>query len=199
MLNILRNLRDLIDRTRALDFIAPLALRVFLAPIFIYSGWNKLTGIENTAAWFDSYLGLPFPTLMAWLAGLAEFCGGWALLIGLATRVMAVPLMITMAVAAGAVHWDKGWHALPETTLTMPWEWRPDLIEGAVERRTMARSILREHGNYGWLTETGSITILKNGVEFAVTYMVMLLPLFFSGAGRLSLDHLIARKLDKSG
>jgi hypothetical protein len=89
---------------------------------------------------------------------------------------------------------------LPETELTMPWEWRKDLIEGAVERRTKAREILREHGNYGWLTETGPITILKNGIEFAATYFIMLLSLFFSGAGKLSVDYLISRRINrKSG
>ena len=56
-------------------------------------------------------------------------------------------------------------------------------------------TLLREHGNYDWLTETGSITVLKNGIEFAATYFIMLLALFFTGAGRyLSLDYWIARK-----
>ena len=100
-----------------------------------------------------------------------------------------------MVVAAGTAHWQNGWHALPETELTMPWEWREDLIDGAIERRAKARDILREHGNYGWLTETGPVTILKNGIEFAATYFIMLLSLFFTGAGRLSLDHLVRRRL----
>jgi uncharacterized membrane protein YphA (DoxX/SURF4 family) len=132
---------------------------------------------------------------MALLAGLAEFVGGIAILIGLATRWFAIPLMFTMIVAAATAHWDNGWHALPETTLTVPWEWRTDLIEGAVERREMAREILKEHGNYSWLTETGSITILKNGIEFAATYFLMLLVLFFYGAGRYaSIDYWLNRK-----
>ena len=59
----------------------------------------------------------------------------------------------------------------------------------------MARTLLRRHGNYDWLTETGSITILKNGIEFAATYFIMLLSLFFTGAGRLSIDHLVRRYL----
>ena len=58
-----------------------------------------------------------------------------------------------------------------------------------------AKNILRRHGNYSWLTETGSFTVLKNGIEFAATYFIMLLVLFFTGAGRyLSLDYWINRK-----
>ena len=103
-------------------------------------------------------------------------------------------MMITMAVAAGTAHWENGWHALPESTLAVPWEWRTDLIEEAQERKDMAKSILREHGNFDWLTQTGNITILKNGIEFAATYFIMLLMLFFTGAGRyLSQDYWIAR------
>ncbi|MGD2076208.1 MAG: DoxX family protein [Gammaproteobacteria bacterium] len=186
-------LQRLLDKTRSLDFLGPLALRLFLAPIFFLSGSNKLAHVDSVAAWFAS-LGLPAPELMVYLAGGAELLGGIALLIGLAVRWMAIPLMMTMAVAAVTVHWDKGWHVLPEQELTVPWEWRTDLIDGAVERKAMAKSILREHGNYDWLTATGSITILKNGIEFAATYFIMLLVLFFIGAGRFfSMDYWIRR------
>ena len=192
-MEFLTRMQGWMDSTRKLDFLAPLAFRIFLAPLLIMAGFGKLSGIENTASYFE-FLGLPAPTLMAYLAGTTEFVGGILLLVGLAVRWAAVPLMFTMIVAAGTAHWENGWHVLPEQTLTMPWEWREDLIEGAVERRTMARNLLRQHGNYSWLTEAGSITILKNGIEFAATYFIMLLSLFFTGAGRASLDHLVRRK-----
>lgn len=47
-----------------------------------------------------------------------------------------------------------------------------------------ARSLLREHGNYSWLTGRGSFVVLNNGIEFAAIYFIMLLSLFFTGAGR---------------
>ena len=193
-MELLRRLSGYLDSTRKFDFLAPLAFRVFLAPIFILAGLGKLSAIEGTAQYFG-FLGIPAPTLMAYAAGLTELVGGILLIPGVAVRLVAVPLMFTMVVAAGAAHWENGWHALPDEELTMPWEWRKDLIEGAVERRTMARTLLRRHGNYDWLTETGSITILKNGIEFAATYFLMLLSLFFSGAGRLSVDHFLAGRL----
>ena len=186
--------QGLLNTTRAVDFLGPLALRIYLAPIFILAGWGKLKDLESTAYYFGEYLGLPLPDLMAFLAGTTEFFGGIAILIGVATRWISLPLMTTMLVAAVTAHWANGWHALPETTLTVPWEWRMDLIEGAQERKEIAKSILEEHGNINWLTETGNFTILKNGIEFAATYFIMLLVLFFNGAGKASIDHLIYKK-----
>ncbi|MGH8224287.1 MAG: HvfX family Cu-binding RiPP maturation protein [Woeseiaceae bacterium] len=194
MKRLLPRLRGALNAAKSIDFLGPAALRLYLAPIFILAGMSKLGNAENVAGYFE-YLGIPFPGLMVYLAGLTEFVGGILLIPGIAVRLMAVPLMATMVVAGATAHWENGWHVLPETELTMPWEWRQDLIDGAVERRARARTILREHGNYDWLTETGPFTILKNGVEFAATYFIMLLALFCSGAGRLSIDHLIARRL----
>lgn len=188
-------LLDIIDRLKTLNFLGPLALRIYLAPIFILAGWHKLQALDDTAYYFGEFLGLPAPMLMATLAGLTELIGGIALLLGLALRLVAIPLMLTMVIAATTAHWENGWHALPETQLTVPWEWRMDLIEEAQTRKDAAKSLLQRHGNYNWLTETGSITILKNGIEFAATYFIMLLVLFFIGAGRfVSLDYWIARR-----
>jgi len=184
----------LLEKIKLLDFTAPLLIRIYLAPIFILAGWGKLTDLESTAYYFGEYLGLPLPNLMAFLAGATEFFGGIALLIGLATRWFSIPLMVTMLVAAATAHWSNGWHALPETTLTVPWEWRTDLIDEAVKRRDAARSLLEQHGNYEWLTGAGGFTVLKNGIEFAATYFIMLLPLLFFGAGRASVDHLLRKR-----
>jgi len=64
-----------------------------------------------------------------------------------------------------------------------------------MERLEAARSILQEHGNYDWLTGSGSFVISNNGIEWAVTYFVMLLVLFFVGAGRhVSADYYLARR-----
>jgi uncharacterized membrane protein YphA (DoxX/SURF4 family) len=199
MVGFLNCMQGLLDRTRAFDFLGPLALRIYLAPIFIMAGSNKLAHVEYLGPYFES-LGIPAPQLMVYIAGLTELVGGFALLAGLAVRWLALPLMFTMVVAAGTAHWENGWHALPETELTMPWEWRTDLIEEGTIRKEKAREILREHGDYGWLVEAGSITILKNGIEFAATYFIMLLVLFFIGAGKyFSFDYWIARKWRKEG
>lgn len=193
--NLGNQLYNLIDHTRKLDFLGPLGLRLFLAPIFIMAGWHKLTSLDSISQFFGDYLGLPAPMLMAVLAGLTEFVGGLALLLGFALRLMVIPIMLTMIVAATTVHWQNGWHVLPETTLTAQWEWREDLIESAKKRDERANAILQQHGNYEWLTASGSITVLKNGIEFAAIYFFMLLMLLFSGSGRyVSVDYWLAQK-----
>ncbi len=195
----LQNMHLVLEKISLADGIAPLLLRIYLAPIFIKAGYGKLASFENTAAWFgntDWGLGLPFPEFMAAMAGGTEFFGGWLILFGFATRLIAIPLMFTMIVAAVTAHWQYGWHALPESSLTVPWEWRMDLIAEANERKEAARTLLQEYGNYDWLTEKGAITVLKNGIEFAATYFIMLVVLFFTGGGRYtSVDHFLSKKL----
>ena len=70
----------------------------------------------------------------------------------------------------------------------------------AIERLSRAKDILREHGNYDWLTETGNFVVSNNGIEWAATYFVMLLALFFVGAGRyLSVDYWVTRAFRQRG
>ncbi|MBO6657043.1 MAG: DoxX family protein [Pseudomonadales bacterium] len=176
------------------DFIAPLLLRAYLAPVFYMAGINKYNGFENTVAWFgnpDWGLGLPMPWLMASLATSAELVGAFLLVLGFATRWISIPLMITMLVAMFTAHWQNGWLAIS----TGSGIFATDRTIGAIDRLDRAKDILREHGNYSWLSENGSFVVLNNGIEFAATYFVMLLALFFLGGGRyVSVDYWIARK-----
>ena len=194
MVNALNRLQNLLDATRALDFIAPLLLRLYLAPILWMAGTNKLSSFESTVQWFgnpDWGLGLPFPWLMAALATGTEILGAVFLLFGFATRWISIPLGITMIVAAVTVHLQNGWLAIAEGSGLFATE----RTMAAVERLDRIKSILREHGNYDWLTEHGSVVILNNGIEFAATYFIMLVALFFIGGGRyLSADYWIARR-----
>ena len=64
------------------------------------------------------------------------------------------------------------------------------------KRLNAARDILREYGNYSWLSARGSLVILNNGIEFATTYLIMLLSLLVLGGGRyVSLDYWLDRLL----
>ncbi|MDX1734603.1 MAG: DoxX family protein [Halioglobus sp.] len=169
-----------------LDGLAPLALRVYLFFPFLMAGEQKIKGMQNTIDWFgnpDWGLGLPAPELLAPLAAYTEYIGAWLLLLGLATRWIAIPLMVTMLVAIFAVHWDQGWAAIADSS-----------ARDVAVRLGAAKEILREHGNYSWLTEKGNFVVLNNGIEFAVTYLIMLFSLFFTGGGRYtSVDYYLGR------
>ena len=200
-----RPFNRLTQRVESLDFIAPLAIRLYLAPIFISAGWNKVTGFEDIVGWFGNSewgLGLPMPTLMAVLVIIAELVGGFALLFGIGSRGFSVMLLVTMLVAMFSVHWENGWFAItptdPETSIASVMNtinfWGSDAsLANSYEaslRLDKAREILQTHGNYDWLTETGNFVILNNGIEFAVTYAIMLLVIIFYGGGRyVSLDY----------
>ena len=198
--HLLTQARSLLDATRRVDFIAPLLLRLYLAPIFWMAGTKKFASFESTVAWFgnpDWGLGLPFPTVMAFLAASTETIGAVLLVVGLGVRLISVPLIVTMIVAMMTVHWQHGWLAIAEGSGSL---FANERTIGAVERLDRAKEILREHGHYEWLTDNGSLVILNNGIEFAATYLIMLVALFFIGAGRyLSVDDWIGRWLDRRG
>jgi uncharacterized membrane protein YphA (DoxX/SURF4 family) len=177
------------------DFLAPLALRLYLVPVFWMAGSGKLNNMESTIAWFgnpDWGLGLPLPALLAWLATLTEAVGAILLLIGFGVRWISLPLMVTMLVAGLTVHWQNGWLAIA----TGSGLFATDRTVEAVERLDRAKSILQEHGNYGWLTEHGNFVVLNNGIEFAATYFIMLLALLYLGSGKAGLDYWLNRRLD---
>ncbi len=188
----LNQLYDSLNMTKMADFLGPLALRLYLVPIFWMAGSKKLSDMDSTIAWFGNSewgLGMPFPELMAWSAVLTETTGAILLLLGLAVRWISIPLMVTMLVAMFSVHWSNGWLAIAEGTGSM---FANDRTIAAVDRLDKAKDILKEHGNYSWLTEHGSVVVLNNGIEFAATYFIMLLTLFFIGAGRyISADYWI--------
>jgi len=125
-----------------------LLIRLVLAYGFYVPAMMKLDDVGAIAEWFDS-LGVPAPTFNAYLATFTEAAGVLLLSLGLGTRLIAIPLMVTMLVAIKTVHWENGFNAS------------------------------------------------DNGYEIPLYYLVMLLLLLCSGPGRLSLDHLIARRLKK--
>lgn len=75
-----------------------LLVRLYWGWQFIQTGWGKLNNIPKVTGFFTE-LGIPFPGLNAhFIAGL-EFFGGVLLVLGLASRLIAVPLTINMLVA----------------------------------------------------------------------------------------------------
>ena len=181
--------QQIVARLQVADGIPLLLLRLYLAPVMIQAGWNKASSFDSIVDWFgnDDYgLGLPMPLVMAFLATAAELVGGVLLLLGALTRLVSIPLMVTMIVAMVSVHAKNGWLAIADAS-----SWLADgtiltneNIMAAPEKLAAAKSLLQEHGHYDWLTSSGNFVVLNNGIEFAATYFIMLLVLFIYGGGR---------------
>lgn len=186
--------------TRHFDFLPLLLLRLYLTPVLAQAGWNKYQHFDDTVAWFGNAewgLGLPLPALLAALAIAAELGGSLLLLLGLLTRLAALALAVTMAVAALTVHAQNGWLAIADANswLADGTLWSSERVQAAPEKLARARELLEQHGHYDWLTSSGELVVLNNGVEFAATYFLMLLVLLCFGGGRyVSFDHWLARR-----
>jgi putative oxidoreductase len=200
LMDLYTPLHKLLDKSLAFEGVAPLLLRLYLAPVMIQGGWTKYQSFEGIVDWFgnaDYGLGLPFPFVLAFLATAAELVGGIFLLVGLATRWVSIPLMVTMLVAVISVHWPNGWAAIADAS-----SWMSDgnimfneAVMSAPDKLVAANGILKEHGNYEWLTSSGKFVVLNNGIEFAMTYFIMLLSLFFTGGGKYtSIDFFLEKK-----
>jgi len=172
---------------RGLDFLPPLLLRLFLAPLLWVSGSRKLglftadnTVWYNPLTWFNT----DNPVFQATSAGLAqvpfigdalsgvltssigwlEIIGAFLLLIGFAVRWVSIPLL-----------------ALIVLTALMA-------LNGQDIVATL-KEMLMTHG----YTDMSSSDFSKT-----VVYFLMLLTLFFMGAGRfLSVDWFLYRRLNK--
>ena len=193
--------QQIVARLQVADGIPLLLLRLYLAPVMIQAGWNKASSFDSIVDWFgnDDYgLGLPMPFVMAFLATAAELVGGVLLLLGVLTRLVSIPLMVTMIVAMVSVHAKNGWLAIADAS-----SWLADgtillneNIMAAPEKLAAAKSLLQEYGHYDWLTSSGNFVVLNNGIEFAATYFIMLLVLFIYGGGRFfSVDYYVNKAM----
>ncbi len=123
----------------------PLIFRLMLAYGFYEPAMQKLKNIDTIPQWFES-IGIPFPVINTYMAVGTEVAGVILLTLGLATRIISVPLIVVMLVAIKTVHLKNGF------------------------------------------------ACGDNGFEIPFYYMLMLISLIVTGAGRFSVDHLIKRK-----
>ena len=90
--------------------ISLLFARLTLAYGFFGPAMNKWSDISSVANWFGT-LGIPMPTLSAYLAAGTELLGVVLLTLGLFTRLISLPLIVVMIVAITTVHLAHGFSA----------------------------------------------------------------------------------------
>jgi putative oxidoreductase len=87
------------------SWLGPLAVRIVVGWVFLWSGWQKLhilpKMIENFRSW-----GIPAPEIQTPFVSGVEFVGGLMLLVGLLTRFISVPMMVVMIVAIVSAKWS---------------------------------------------------------------------------------------------
>jgi putative oxidoreductase len=90
--------RLLLGLCAQLAFAPPLLSRLVIGGVFVHSGWGKLHNLDHVVQFFAS-LGIPHPELEAPFVACVELVCGALVLVGLVTRLAAVPLIATMVVA----------------------------------------------------------------------------------------------------
>lgn len=76
--------------------------------MLLLHGWGKLTGFAEKSAHFPDPLGVGSTISLSLTVGAEVFCAV-AIILGLATRLAAIPLTITMLVAVFVIHANDPW------------------------------------------------------------------------------------------
>jgi len=154
-----------------LQSIALLLIRLILAYTFFSPAMMKWADIGATASWFEQ-MGIPQPTLNAYMAAGTEMTGVVLLTLGLFSRLISIPLLVTMFVAIVTVHGSNGYSVISDTL-----QWSDAYVNGAMVE--------------------GTVVFLQNGYENVLNYIAMLLVILGFGPGKISLDQFIREKIDR--
>jgi putative oxidoreductase len=93
-----------------LKSMALLLTRIILAYGFYEPAMMKWKDMNAVSEWFGS-MGMPFPTLNAYMAATTEITGMVLLTLGFLTRLISLPMIVIMVVAIVTVHWENGFSA----------------------------------------------------------------------------------------
>jgi len=106
-MNIFNKITDHLEK---LKDIPPLLFRLVLAYGFYGPATMKLKNFNGIVEWFTG-MGMPLPKLNALLATGTETAGFILIFLGLATRIISIPLIVVMVVAIATVHMGNGFEA----------------------------------------------------------------------------------------
>jgi putative oxidoreductase len=96
----------MLSTTQRLALLPPLFARVAVGVVFVSTGWGKLQHLDRTIAFFQS-LGIPAAEYQAPFVAATELGCGLLLVLGVATRFVAMPLIGTMVVAIATALWPE--------------------------------------------------------------------------------------------
>jgi putative oxidoreductase len=142
----------------AMAWLPPLLARIAVGWTFVQTGWGKLHDLASVVDFFRE-LGIPYPELQAPFVASVELVCGSLFLVGLFSRVAALPLIGTMVVAIATAQWENVASAgdlfgLSELLYIVIFAWiatagpGPVALDSIVERR-MARGAERSPSGDG--------------------------------------------------
>lgn len=111
--------------------VGELILRLALGIVFLPHGLPKLKRPAETAG-FLKRIGAPAPSLLAWLVALLESVGAVMLIVGLATRLVALGLAVDMLVAIVTVRIRMSKAPFTSTPQAQGWEFEFALMAAAL-------------------------------------------------------------------
>jgi len=91
-----------LDKLRQYEWLGPLLLRLVFGWFWLETGWAKLHNLEFFSQRFVEW-GIPLPQLSATASGAVDLIGGALLILGLGTRLIAIPMIVNMLVALAVV------------------------------------------------------------------------------------------------
>lgn len=104
----------LFNQKALFENLSLLLLRLFIGGTFLGYGISKIQKFESFyLPWFTDKLGIPFPELSLSLVIFFQIVGGIAIILGLFTRVFAIPLFLIMLVAMLTVNIHNGFNTAP--------------------------------------------------------------------------------------
>jgi putative oxidoreductase len=126
----MKTLLSLFERALAvakkLDFVALLVARLTVGVLFVSTGWGKVHNLGKVTEYFTQ-LGIPMPGFNATLASWTELLCGSLLVVGLASRLASLPLVVTMTVALLTAKADEI-HGLPDLFGEVEWTYLAILL-----------------------------------------------------------------------
>ena len=97
---------------------ALLLLRLVIGFGFMVHGWAKLSRGPDKFAHLLTYLGVPFPSFMAWFVTIVELLGGLAMILGAFVVLLSIPLIIIHLVAMFGIHVHYGFSSVNTIGMT---------------------------------------------------------------------------------
>lgn len=94
--------------TRTRNEFSTFLIRLMVGAVFLSEGIQKFLFAEEVGSGRFAKIGLPFPEILGPFVGTTEIIAGTLLLLGLFTRLAAIPTLVIMLVAISVTKIDIG-------------------------------------------------------------------------------------------